>query len=101
MYHQHQAPGLQFALISQFLSLVMGSYCVVTLFVILSEFRCNSIGGGAIFLVGCSSGETKLAEGIRDAKNRRFVITLHLLKKVGGYSPPPGSAAHEQTYIIY
>ena len=32
------------------------------------------IGSGAICLVGGSSVETKIAEGIRDAKNQRFVL---------------------------
>ena len=50
-----------------------------------------NIGGGAIFLVGGggSSGETKIAEGIRDAKNRRFVLYIAFAGKSGGYSPPP------------
>ena len=50
-----------------------------------------SIGGGAIFLVvvvvmvvmGGSSGETKIAEGIRDAKNRRFVLYIAFAGKSG------------------
>ena len=50
----------------------------------------QSIGGGAIFLVeggGCSSGETKIAEGIRDAKNRRFVLYIAFAGKSGGRLP--------------
>ena len=39
------------------------------------------VGGGG---GGGSSGETKIAEGIRDAKNRCCALTLHLLEKVGG-----------------
>ena len=59
--------------------------------------RVYNIGGGAIFLVG---GETKIAEGISDAKNRRFVLYIAFSGKVRGYSPspppppPPGSASH-------
>ena len=30
----------------------------------------------------CCDGETKISEGIRDAKNRRLCFTLHLLEKV-------------------
>ena len=50
-----------------------------------------TIGGGEIFLVGAgSSGETKTAEGIRGAKNRRFVLYIAFAgKSGGGYSPLP------------
>ena len=54
------------------------------------------IGGGAtifFFFGGGSSGETKIAEGIRDAKNRRFVLYIAFAGKSGGLQPP-GSAAH-------
>ena len=46
--------------------------------------------------MGGSSGETKIAEGIKDAKNRRFVLYIAFAAKSGGgYSPPPpSSAAH-------
>ena len=52
------------------------------------------IGGGTIFFGG---GETKNAEGIRDAKNRRFVIYIAFAGKSGGgggtapgpQAPPP------------
>ena len=52
------------------------------------------IGGGAIFLVGSSSGETKIAEGIRDAKNHRFVLYIAFTGKTEGRGatapqPPP------------
>ena len=40
-------------------------------------------------MVGGSSGETKIAEGIRDAKNRRFVLYIAFAGKSGGDSPPP------------
>ena len=50
----------------------------------------SNIGGGAIFLVGgSSSGETKIAEGIRDAKNCRFVLCIAFAGKSGGLQPPP------------
>ena len=58
------------------------------------------ISGGAIYFFfggGGSSGETKIAEGIRDVKNRRFVLYVAFAGKSGGggYSPqPPGSTAH-------
>ena len=42
------------------------------------------------FLGGRSSGgETKIAEGIRDAKNRRFVLYIAFAAKVGATAPPP------------
>ena len=47
----------------------------------------DSIGGGAIFFLGGGggfSGETKIAEGIRDAKNRRFVLYIAFAGKSGG-----------------
>ena len=58
------------------------------------------VGGG-----GGSSGETKIAEGIRDAKNRRFVLYIAFAgKSEGGGLQPPGSAAHvkvlDQTLTI-
>ena len=60
-----------------------------------TKFRLH-IGSGAIFLVGGgggggkgSSGETKIAEEIRILKTAVLCFTLHLLKKVGGYSSPP------------
>ena len=46
---------------------------------------------------GGSSGETKIAEGIRDAKTRRFVLYNAFAGKSGGGGgglQPPGSAAH-------
>ena len=42
---------------------------------------------------GGSSGETKIGEGIRDAKNCHFVLYIAFAGKVGVYSPP-GSATH-------
>ena len=33
-------------------------------------------------------GETKIAEGIRDAKNRRFVLYNAFAGKSGGLQPP-------------
>ena len=45
------------------------------------------VGGGG------SSSETKIAEGIRDAKNRRFVLYIAFAGKRGGLQPP-GSATH-------
>ena len=48
------------------------------------------IGGGPIFLVGGSGGETKIAEGIRDAKSRCFALYTAFDGKVGvAPSPPP------------
>ena len=41
--------------------------------------RSNIFGGG-----GGSSGETKIAEGIRDAENRRFVLCIAFAGKSGG-----------------
>ena len=53
------------------------------------------IGGGAIFLVGGSSCETKIAEGIKDAKNRRFVLYIAFAAKSGGLQcPPPQLCPH-------
>ena len=49
----------------------------------------GAIGGGAIFFLGgSSSGETKIAEGIRNAKNRRFVLYIAFSGKSGGLQPP-------------
>ena len=62
---------------------------------------CN-IGGGVLCLDGGgggggSSGETKIAEGISDAKTRRSVLHIAFSGKVRGYSlpppPPTGSAS--------
>ena len=63
-------------------------------------YHATYIGGGAIFLVVGSSGETKIAEGTKDAKNRRFVLYIAFAAKSGGLQtfqppPPPGSAAHD------
>ena len=67
---------------------------------LLPAHRIN-IGGRAIFLVGGggggSSGETKIAEGIRDAKNCCFVLYIAFAGKSGGLQPP-GSAAHDQVH---
>ena len=56
------------------------------------------IRGGAIFLVGGSSVETKIAEGIRDAKNRRFVLYIAFAGKIGGLQPPAPSTPQPMEY---
>ena len=66
-------------------------------------YHATYTGGGAIFLVGKggggSCGETKIAEGKKDAKNRRFVLYIPSAAKSGGLQPPspspPGSAAYD------
>ena len=50
---------------------------------------CLCIGSRAIFLVGGSSCETKIAEGIRDAKNHCFVLYIAFAGKNGGTGPSP------------
>ena len=45
-------------------------------------------------MVGGSSGETKIAEAIRDGKNRRSVLYIAFAGKSGEGGQPPGSAAH-------
>ena len=61
------------------------------------------IGGGAIFLVGGrgggSSGETKIAEGIRDAKNHRSVLYIAFAGKSGGLQPPQPPACRPFTKV--
>ena len=53
---------------------------------------CVCVGGGG---GEGSSGETKIAEGMRDAKNSRFVLYIAFAGKSGGgggyspLSPPP------------
>ena len=51
-------------------------------------------GGGG----GGSTGETKIAEGIRDAKNRRFLLYIAFAGKSGELQPL-GSAAHGDTRL--
>ena len=55
------------------------------------------LGSRAIFLVvggGGSSGEIKIVEGIRDAKNRSFVLYIAFAgKSGGGLQPPPSRPA--------
>ena len=67
------------------------SYLEIGFSLVLFPF---DIGGGAIFFgrEGGSGGETKIAEGIRDAKNRRFVLYIAFAGKSGEATaplPPP------------
>ena len=74
-------------------------------------YHATYIGGGAILLVGGGgggggySGETKIAEGIKDAKNRRFLLCIAFAAKSGGLQPsqPPVSAIHDIwiTYFLF
>ena len=50
---------------------------------LLFSSKLCDIGGGAIFLVGDPSGETKIAEGIRDSKNRRVELCITFAGKSG------------------
>ena len=67
--------------------------CYSSCFCLVHRRRSNIFwwGGG-----GGSSGESKTAEGIRDAKKHRFVLYIAFAGKSGGLQPPSplGSAAH-------
>ena len=55
-------------------------------------YHSKYIGGGAIFGGGFSD-ETKIEEGIKDTKNRRFVLYITIAAKSGGYSSHPATLA--------
>ena len=61
-------------------------------------YHATYIGGGAIYFFflggGGSSGKTKIAEGIKDAKNRHFALYIAFATKSGGLQPP-GSTTHD------
>ena len=72
----------------------------------MKSVRNLHIGGGAIFFSregggGGSSGETKIAEGIRDTENRRFVLYIAFAGKSGGLQPPPPPAPPPMLRGIY
>ena len=68
------------------------------------------LGSRAIFLVvvgegGGSSGEIKIVEGIKDAKNRSFVLHIALAGKSGGGAtvppaPPPAARLRLPCYSL-
>ena len=55
-----------------------------------SVVNCNIHRRRSDIFGGGSSGETKIAEGISDAKNRRFVLYIAFARKIaGGGAQPP------------